>query len=1105
MTPVSHPLQFPIKVRTQSGLTAEQVLCRSICGLSSPMAAEPLGIATSFIAAVVAVRKAADLVRNLRRQPRKFGLTIHESPLHPEVDIVLVHGLGVDSTSAWTETSTADGKTRSLRWPLTELPKKLVGVRARIITYDYDSKFRTPEYLTRRTLLHQTGRLVEELAQFRRNNSALPIVFVCHSLGGIVVKNALVNARSSKEHQDIFRATIGVVFLGTPHDSSPAVFANNICSIVGLAADDKIQQELRDRSVTLAYSLERFKPLAAYLDIRVVAEAPPPDVDQTPPPYVDVLVKRDHRHLCRFLDPEDENLKHIIDLINDVCAKFLRGETAGPPQLESPRQGRSAANPPLQKADGIALSPLGHGGGPSTHVEPLPAQEGTVELTGKPQPPKPPQLTRLENFFGRWWPDGEQHQKDARPDGESRPKDAWPVAVLYGVAGCGKSELARQYIHLNLDKYSSIFWINASNEKSIELSFQEVSRRIAALDDPKTIKGRPYGDQDPDGKEELHILVQKVTEWLEQPREKPWLLVLDDLSRESPYPSSAVWTSKRSERKSWRELLRLIPSTTGSHGHVIISTRDHIDIPGLTIITFDPPKSELAVGMAPFEEPSREVAKWWETATSRRRSVLALVLLMSDQQCPQIPLYLLREDFPEADEIGEWRVPELSLLGGGDNQCIVLSDALLKEGPRLLVNRAQSSFVSMAEGVAADAWGILSKRLETPPDAISNWDRQARLVRNVTATLTRCRELIVSDALPKDYFCKCPGKGASWADMASVCECHSAYTTAKKLFKLERKLTPHKHLEATKSKLQDLKLQLDYARVCQRAGNYQKAEEVLEKVSQSQADLPREFLEATRRQFASLLASQGRYSEAASKLSEVLEEESPFSRDASKKEARETVSDLAMYLIKSGNRPAASFLLQRVLLSFEDSQGNLPLPMLCTMEALSAIKQEEGELDDAYRLLSSVHDCQGDRLGDEHPSTVICWSKMAAVLDLEGQQPAAVEIYNKCLPLATKGLGPRHPSVFGIRENLARCLLAQGKTTEAAEEFKLLEDEITSFPGMYPSAVKRRIKSFLSGPEKMDDYELDEQLAKRNTLGVKDLYDDEDGEDSDDTLGEFGL
>lgn len=55
----------------------------------------------------------------------------------------------------------------------------------------------------------------------RPSPTALPSIFVAHSLGGIVVKDALSLSKQETTHlKDILPATIGVAFLGTPHRGS---------------------------------------------------------------------------------------------------------------------------------------------------------------------------------------------------------------------------------------------------------------------------------------------------------------------------------------------------------------------------------------------------------------------------------------------------------------------------------------------------------------------------------------------------------------------------------------------------------------------------------------------------------------------------------------------------------------------------------------------------------------------------------------------------------------------------------------------------------------------------------------------------------------------
>lgn len=59
-----------------------------------------------------------------------------------------------------------------------------------------------------------------------RKATERPIIFVAHSLGGLVVKRCLIYSQSIRHHQhterlrSIYVSTYGILFLGTPHNGS---------------------------------------------------------------------------------------------------------------------------------------------------------------------------------------------------------------------------------------------------------------------------------------------------------------------------------------------------------------------------------------------------------------------------------------------------------------------------------------------------------------------------------------------------------------------------------------------------------------------------------------------------------------------------------------------------------------------------------------------------------------------------------------------------------------------------------------------------------------------------------------------------------------------
>ena len=105
-------------------------------------------------------------------------------------------------------------------WPRDLLPTEIP--TARIITWGYDVRIESLLTETSKaTVFQHAETLLGDLAMLRPSPTALPIIFVAHSLGGIVVKDALsLSKQEATDLKNILPATIGVAFLGTPHRGS---------------------------------------------------------------------------------------------------------------------------------------------------------------------------------------------------------------------------------------------------------------------------------------------------------------------------------------------------------------------------------------------------------------------------------------------------------------------------------------------------------------------------------------------------------------------------------------------------------------------------------------------------------------------------------------------------------------------------------------------------------------------------------------------------------------------------------------------------------------------------------------------------------------------
>ncbi|KAF9771509.1 hypothetical protein IL306_010850 [Fusarium sp. DS 682] len=144
------------------------------------------------------------------------GVEVLVNPPDAHVDICFVHGLTGNRTSTWT------ARGQSAPWPKTLLPSELP--RACILTYGYDAYVVSKSVASENRLIDHATNLITDLTNDRRcrNASSRPLIFVAHSLGGLVCKEAILLSRNNpkRSRQDFFTHTKGVIFMGTPHKGS---------------------------------------------------------------------------------------------------------------------------------------------------------------------------------------------------------------------------------------------------------------------------------------------------------------------------------------------------------------------------------------------------------------------------------------------------------------------------------------------------------------------------------------------------------------------------------------------------------------------------------------------------------------------------------------------------------------------------------------------------------------------------------------------------------------------------------------------------------------------------------------------------------------------
>ncbi|SLM39418.1 P-loop containing nucleoside triphosphate hydrolase, partial [Lasallia pustulata] len=183
-----------------------------------------------------------DNLQTTHRVSKNF-LKVLVSPEDPDVDIIAVHGLNPTNTEFHAEaTWTVEDKL----WLRDFLPPQLPSARVLLFGYNANVAFETSKAGVR----EQAINLLNRIASKREEAEERPIMFVAHSLGGIVVKRALVEAKLDDSYKSIRKATYGIAFFGTPHQGG------NFTKLGDIAASI-IRGVLRNPSSTFMEALKK--------------------------------------------------------------------------------------------------------------------------------------------------------------------------------------------------------------------------------------------------------------------------------------------------------------------------------------------------------------------------------------------------------------------------------------------------------------------------------------------------------------------------------------------------------------------------------------------------------------------------------------------------------------------------------------------------------------------------------------------------------------------------------------------------------------------------------------------------------------------------------
>lgn len=275
----------------------------------------------------------------------KFGLFhLNPTPTPPKegepsykIDIVALHGIKGDAYHTWTE---KNGKHENF-WLRDQLPSELPG--ARIFSYGYDAHVAFSKGTG--TIEDFATNLLEDLKMKRKSdsNQKRRIIFICHSMGGIVLKKALITAVDNSLYKNIFDSTSAILFLATPHMGSdetklPLSIANIANGILALTerlsgrVRDELIMPLARNSLVLSEIQKTFKERKLYESLMITSFQETVICTGLKGLVVDkesallhipreraVPMNRDHRNICRFSGPESKSYQRVCGILKEYA------------------------------------------------------------------------------------------------------------------------------------------------------------------------------------------------------------------------------------------------------------------------------------------------------------------------------------------------------------------------------------------------------------------------------------------------------------------------------------------------------------------------------------------------------------------------------------------------------------------------------------------------------------------------------------------------------------------------------------------------------------------------------------------------------------------
>ncbi|OQE13599.1 hypothetical protein PENFLA_c045G00723 [Penicillium flavigenum] len=964
-----------------------------------------------------------------------YGIKLLYGPDDGNIDIIFIHGLTGDRDATWTARVATDP------WPKALLPHIIP--TARILTFGYDANVADWKgVVSQNRIANHATNLLTALSTYRENDGTneRPIIFVCHSLGGLVCEDALLasNQRPEPHLRNILHYTRGIVFLGTPHHGSGlARWAEALSQSIGLVkkTNSKILGVLKRDSEVLAriqdgfHTMVKSRSAQGLPPIQITCfyeELPLPGVGLVVPQhsailpgYIPIGIHSNHMDMTKFAGSTDPGFLAVCGEMrrwNKDAQTGSEYDATQPPAksvLEKPgsssqydnnnRQHNSLGD--RQKTVSGSYYEINrdqHLGTVPRKEIPFPRNDDIVDRAAI--------VTELDVLF-------------------QSPKSH--SAALWGLGGSGKTQVALEFAwRQSEDSICSVFWVHADTHATFAQDYQAIAGKLGL---PDEITG-----------EKLLTAVRERIEIL--PR---WLLVLDNADDLTVFGVSPAGGSL-AESSS---LCTYIPQ--GANGRVLWTSRDNRIVGTLVSVRrgiqvgrmstdeafcllgkLKNGEGEISNGEESDAWKLLEELQWLPLAISQASAYMRRTSMPIQQYLSRLFLETWNISVERIRQDNEMAYKILHTIAYVNNESIPIE---IMAAVDTLGNGCQerSSFETQDQVMEAITrlreFPFLSVREE---EGLAQQYEIHKLVQEATryelgvrgtedaAYFSNAALQIITRLFPESK----PNSGPeTWR------ECERYVTHAVEVGKWAEVCERGEEVSDLLDRV---------SRYFHHRGRWIDSQPVNERVYELRQQMLDEKHPDTIRSLASLAAAyhaQGRYSEAEPMVVKALE----LRQQVLGEKHPDTISSLvhlATTYYAQGRYSEAEPMVVKALELRQQVLGEKHPGTISSLVDLAATYYARGRYSEAEPMVVKALELGQQVLGEKHPDTIRSLASLATTYHAQGRYSEAEPMEVKALELRQQVLGEKHPDTIRSLASLATTYHAQGRYSEAEPmEVKALE------------------------------------------------------------------